>query len=103
MRSPAMELRKSSGSIRRMHNWNAPKGIAIYLSKIELPDLKPGRRPATNSKAVSTVTANEKSNGSLATPAPLSNSLAPTKKLSGGDKVDGKGSSSLGRLFRSKS
>jgi hypothetical protein len=95
--------RKPSTSLRKKE-WAAPKGIAIYLSTIELPDLKPKIKDKPKI-----------ANGSSGSSIPASTIPLPNKSASGGEKMDvgpksgsGGGSGSLGagsigKLFRHKS
>lgn len=81
------ELRRSSGSLKAS-KWLPPPNIAIYLSTIELPDLKPGRREQLRTASGST--------GGKVLPEPPQGTAE--SKGSGSSK-DGK----LGRLFRTRS
>ena len=72
-------MRRSSSSLKAP-NWSPPTRIAIYLSTIELPDLKPVRREHNR----------------------------PASRSSGGRTPDSKGSNSsnhhgIGKLFKTRS
>lgn len=65
-------------------NWSAPPNLAIYLSTIELPDLKPGRR--------------EQLGGSSGKVSPEPPRATIETRGSGSSKDGG-----IGRLFRTRS